>query len=177
MKKRLHNEQVPVWFDRDNIGCSLLDSMSKAIEEALFVLIFYSEEYKNSANCRLEAEYIYQLKKPFIPIRVQENYKPDGWLGILIGQKKYFKLSLEKFENESKILTKQIHQNLKFPNTVAITSRTEKKIMKESQDDSETIEETKIRKSKNKPLECKQWTVNGVQEWVKKNKLNKLETP
>ena len=35
--------------------------------------------------CFSECDYAFQLKKDFIPLMMEENYKPDGWLGILLG--------------------------------------------------------------------------------------------
>ena len=37
-----------------------------------------------------EAEYAYNLKKTLIPILVEDGYKPDGWLGLLLGTKLYY---------------------------------------------------------------------------------------
>ena len=36
-----------------------------------------------------EAEYTFQLKKPILPLMMQRFYKPDGWLGIMLGAKFY----------------------------------------------------------------------------------------
>mgnify|MGYP002788153319 CR=1 FL=1 len=49
--------------------------MSTAIENSECVLVCMSQKYKDSPNCRLEAEYIFQTKKPFIPLIMEENYK------------------------------------------------------------------------------------------------------
>ena len=35
----------------------------------------------------LEAEYTYQLHKDIIPLMMDYRYKPDGWLGIIVGSK------------------------------------------------------------------------------------------
>ena len=35
----------------------------------------------------LEAEYTYQLHKDVIPLMMDYKYKPDGWLGIIVGAK------------------------------------------------------------------------------------------
>ena len=35
----------------------------------------------------LEAEYTYQLHKDVIPLMMDYKYKPDGWLGIIVGSK------------------------------------------------------------------------------------------
>ena len=37
-----------------------------------------------SPNCRAEAQYAFRLKKPIIPVRVQDGYIPDGWLGTVL---------------------------------------------------------------------------------------------
>ena len=42
-----------------------------------------------------EAEYTYKLRKPFIPLRLEPEYNPDGWLGMLIGTRLYFDFSEE----------------------------------------------------------------------------------
>jgi hypothetical protein len=50
-----------------------------------------TEKYKNSPYSRAEAEYTFGLQKKFIPLIMQNDYKPDGWLGILIGTRIRFK--------------------------------------------------------------------------------------
>lgn len=40
-----------------------------------------------------EAEYTFQLKKDYIPLMMQKKYRPDGWLGIILGAKLYFDFS------------------------------------------------------------------------------------
>lgn len=40
-----------------------------------------------------EAEYTFQLKKDYIPLMMQRKYRPDGWLGIILGAKLYFDFS------------------------------------------------------------------------------------
>lgn len=42
-----------------------------------------------------EAEYVYRLRKDFIPLRLQHEYVPDGWLGILVGTRLYFDVYTE----------------------------------------------------------------------------------
>ena len=51
---------------------------------------------QESANCRREASYANDLKKPIIPIIMEQDYKPDGswgWLGLIIAGKLYYNLS------------------------------------------------------------------------------------
>ncbi|XP_077865675.1 uncharacterized protein LOC100367673 [Saccoglossus kowalevskii] len=90
-----------VWMDVDQMAGSTLEAMAEAVEKADVVLICMSEKYKNSPSCRTEAEYTYKLRKDFIPIQVQANYSPDGWLGILVGTKLYFDASADSHLNET----------------------------------------------------------------------------
>ncbi len=78
-------------------------------------MIALSREYKESTNCRLEAEYAFQQKKPIVFIKpqvscvcllyvlvhgireeishTQKDYKPTGWLGLMLGEKLYYDIS------------------------------------------------------------------------------------
>lgn len=48
-----------------------------------------------------EAEYVFERRKPFLPIQVQPKYIPEGWLGILFGSKYRYTLSKpERYEAE-----------------------------------------------------------------------------
>ncbi|XP_025078461.1 uncharacterized protein LOC112554707 isoform X1 [Pomacea canaliculata] len=91
----LRQRQYRVWMDVDSIGghSSTLEAMAKAVEDADAVLLCMSEHYKDSANCRLEAEYAFDKGKVMIPLLMQKGYKPDGWLGILKGSKLYIDFS------------------------------------------------------------------------------------
>lgn len=35
----------------------------------------------------IECDYAFQLSKNIIPVMMERNYRPDGWLGILLGTK------------------------------------------------------------------------------------------
>jgi len=50
-------------------------------------IFFMTSGYKESPNCRAECEYARQQGKLMIPIVAQEGYKPDGWLGLVLGSK------------------------------------------------------------------------------------------
>ena len=87
VKNRLQASGYRVWMDLEQMGGSTLETMAKAVENSSVVLICLSERYKESPNCRSEAEYTYKLGKDIIPLMMQRNYKPDGWLGMLLGTK------------------------------------------------------------------------------------------
>ena len=56
-----------------------MDAMSDAIEGADVMLYGVSLQYKESANCRLEANYAFQQELDMIPLMVQKDYSPMGW--------------------------------------------------------------------------------------------------
>lgn len=56
-------------------GCmagDTLQAMADAVGKAALVLIFVTIKYKESANCRREASYANDLKKPIIPVMVSD---------------------------------------------------------------------------------------------------------
>ncbi|XP_055872747.1 uncharacterized protein LOC106059484 isoform X3 [Biomphalaria glabrata] len=94
MVKKIHNsllsEGYKIWVDYEQMGGSTLQAMADAVENAAVVLICMSEKYKQSPNCRTEAEYTFQLRKDYIPLMMQKKYRPDGWLGAILGAKLFF---------------------------------------------------------------------------------------
>ena len=90
VKNRLQASGYRVWMDLEQMGGSTLEAMAKAVEDSSVVLICVSERYKESPNCRSEAEYAYQLRKDTIPLMMQRKYRGDGWLGMLVGTKLWF---------------------------------------------------------------------------------------
>lgn len=63
----------------DEEGHNLFLTVAEAIEGSALVLVCMTEKYKESPNCRLEGEYCNQQKKPFIPLLMQDKYRPNGW--------------------------------------------------------------------------------------------------
>ena len=87
VKNQLQANGCRVWMDLEQMSGSTLETRAKAVENAAVVLICVSQRYKENPNCRSEAEYAYQLGKDIIPLMMEENYKADGWLGMLLGTK------------------------------------------------------------------------------------------
>ena len=56
-----------------------------------------------------EAEYTRKLQRPFIPIWMQRHYKPDGWLGFLLGEKFYVDFAKYEFNKACAMLMEQIY--------------------------------------------------------------------
>lgn len=106
IKAELEKLKFKVWIDVEDISGSSLESMANAIENSFCILVCMTEKYKQSPNCRwvfvcvcglifnfrwifcwqlfvfsAEGEYSFQLNKPIIPLFMQKDWFPDGWLG------------------------------------------------------------------------------------------------
>ena len=92
---------INVWFDEEEMHGSLIDRMAEAVEGSQAIVLCYSQAYKNSGNCRGEAQYAYKCKKPIIPVRCQDRYDADGWLGFIIGSMLYYDLSTPDSFNQN----------------------------------------------------------------------------
>ncbi|KAL5019742.1 hypothetical protein ScPMuIL_002634 [Solemya velum] len=109
LRDRLKEEGYAIWIDVEKMGGSTLQAMAEAVENAAVVLVCMSEKYKQSPNCRTEAEYTFQLRKDYIPLMLQKRYRPDGWLGAILGAKLYFDFSGKyPFEKTFQGLTKEL---------------------------------------------------------------------
>ena len=108
IKSFLESIGFKCWIDVENIHGSSIDAMATGIETASCVLICMTENYKESNNCRMEAEYTIQKQKPFIPLILQKSYRPDGWLGFILGSKIYIDYTKYSFEECSSRLQKEL---------------------------------------------------------------------
>lgn len=93
IKEELENRGYHTWMDVDKMSGSTLEAMALAVEGAAAVLCCVSKKYKESQACRTEAEYAFQMRKKIVPVLMEANYKPTGWLGALLGTKLYFDMS------------------------------------------------------------------------------------
>jgi len=67
------------WIDVEDMHGDTMTAMANAVEQASCVIICMTEKYYQSVNTKFEADYVVSLKKPFIPLIMQEGYKPTGW--------------------------------------------------------------------------------------------------
>ncbi|KAK7502884.1 hypothetical protein BaRGS_00005833 [Batillaria attramentaria] len=80
-------------MDIHKMGCSTRQSMAEAVEKAYIVLCCMSAKYKDSLPCRQEAEYADDLRKTIIPLKMERDYKADGWLGLMVAGKLFYDFS------------------------------------------------------------------------------------
>jgi hypothetical protein len=90
-----------VWVDTEQMKGATVDAMALAVEGCELMLLGVSCAYKESGNCRMEAQYGLQKKKPFIPLKLTQGYEPDGWLGLLLGTSLWYALYGETLDSES----------------------------------------------------------------------------
>jgi hypothetical protein len=91
-----------------------MSAMADAVENSEFVIMCMSDSYKQSTYCQAEAEYAFKCKRCLIPLIMREGYKPDGWLGFMIGSRMYinfvrhdFNTACEKLLTEIRLQRKQ----------------------------------------------------------------------
>lgn len=103
-----------VWLDENEMAGSLCQAMAHAIEKSKFILMYMSEAYKTSANCRNEAEYARDRKKIIIPLKMKK-VQLDDWLGFIVAGKMFIDFGKYQFEKSIQLLKVEIqrHQTIK----------------------------------------------------------------
>ena len=163
VKNRLQASGYRVWMDLEQMGGSTLETMAKAVEKSSVVLICVSERYKESPNCRSEAEYAYQLRKDIIPLMMQRNYKPDGWLGMLLGTKFWIDFNSKHIVKTG--VTKLIKELGGRGKDVDVTDGPSEPVVQAVQAD--------IVATSPSSLGVSTWTNEEVKQWFKKNRIRK----
>ena len=79
-----------VWIDIEKMKGSTVEAMADAVDNSAVVCYGISKAYKESANCRLEAQYAFQQKKDMVPLMMQKGHQPNGWLGMLLGARLWY---------------------------------------------------------------------------------------
>ncbi|KAL3855571.1 hypothetical protein ACJMK2_014909, partial [Sinanodonta woodiana] len=85
IRDTLISQGYSVWMNIENMDGSSLQSMVEAVEKSHVVLICMSQKYQESASCRAEAEYAFEEKKEVVALLMEQDYKPNGWLALIVG--------------------------------------------------------------------------------------------
>eukprot|EP01045_Picozoa_sp_COSAG04_P020159 COSAG04_NODE_2035_length_4958_cov_31.505454_1_plen_1643_part_10 len=134
-----------VWVDTEQMKGSTVDAMALAVEGSEVMLIGVSRPYKESSNCRMEAQYGLQKKKAMIPLMMQEGYEADGWLGLLLGTSLWYALygaTLEAepaFEDRMSALSREIGSRGRADAVVAASCQAEEPSPEPSEPDESTV--------------------------------------
>ncbi len=147
-------------FDESNTCISAVstnDSKSSTISSCAVIIICLSEAYKNSLRCQSEALYAFNLKKPLLLVRVQENFTLDGWLSKIMMKQFYFDISGNNFETgilKMKSMLKKV-----LPNSNECHQRSESAYGSQELDSLSN---------------WKNWSVGEVIDWAYENELEFL---
>ena len=158
VKNKLQASGYRVWMDLEQMGGSTLEAMAKAVENSTVVLVCVSQRYKESPNCRSEAEYAYQLRKDIIPLMMQNNYKADGWLGMLVGTKLWISFQSKHVIDSG--VTKLIKELGRRGKDVDEIDGSPEAVIR-------TTEATVLTKQPSGP-DVSRWTNNDVKKWLRK---------
>eukprot|EP00732_Lithocolla_globosa_P002246 Lithocolla_globosa_v1_NODE_1419_length_2591_cov_7.666009.p1 type:complete len:640 gc:universal NODE_1419_length_2591_cov_7.666009:2066-147(-) len=102
---------MELWIDVERMQGDVMQAMANAVDEANLLLVFFSLEYKESANCQRELQYAVRQNKPIIYIQIQEEYRPDGWLGLLMCDSLYVKFQKCQTEPTVTEILRILHQS------------------------------------------------------------------
>ena len=177
-----------------------MSAMADAVENSEFVIMCMSDSYKQSTYCQAEAEYAFKCRRRLLPLVMRQGYKPDGWLGFMMGSRIYvdfgrfeFDTACEKLMNEitlqrtqkvPKILidTLPTHGSMETPSErFQSERRTLKTLAERNQRRSETNKDmlkAVLKVGKVRLDFCGksiyQWTDNDVSDFLRFQRLNSL---
>jgi hypothetical protein len=147
--KKLRDLGYDVWRDEEgsNIFPSMQgdieDAMAEAIQKSFAMVVFVSQQYKESVNCRAEAKYARAREAngflKLIYVMVDENYHTrsspravDGWLGFMVGSDLWYPLwQMNQLEQTAKAIADLVGDHAKnngsssgvdFPSPIAMKS-------------------------------------------------------
>ena len=86
----LRSRGYNIWIDIEKMQGSTVEAMADAVEGAAVMCYGISQAYKESANCRLEAQYAYQQQLDMVPLMMEDGYRAKGWLGMLLGVRLWY---------------------------------------------------------------------------------------
>eukprot|EP01048_Picozoa_sp_COSAG05_P019267 COSAG05_NODE_2974_length_2448_cov_2.235419_2_plen_289_part_00 len=79
-----------VWIDIEKMQGSTVEAMADAVEDCAVMCYGISKAYKESTNCRMEAQYAFQQQKDMVPLMMVEGYNARGWLGMMLGVRLWY---------------------------------------------------------------------------------------
>ncbi|CAF2638603.1 unnamed protein product [Rotaria sp. Silwood2] len=97
-----------LWVNKHYLHSANPDVVATAMEKADIVIMCFSNKYRESSVCRLEGEYADKRNRPIIPVRVEAEYKPTGWLNDVVGQRKHIDFIDLNFDFACQVLIKEI---------------------------------------------------------------------
>ncbi|CAF4514030.1 unnamed protein product [Rotaria socialis] len=163
--KQIYEELIKagyrVWIDFDQMHGNVMDAMTQAIEQSNTVIMCMSEQYRKSNYCRAEAQYAFQRERKIVPILLQKQYKPDGWLLFIIGQLLYVDFNKYELPHAMELLTKELKA----------TETNDENALHVSPKENAQTSHMKTTLSVTYPVNILQWTEKQVQDWLVEHDL------
>ncbi|CAF3373963.1 unnamed protein product [Rotaria socialis] len=170
-----------IWIDIEQMHGSTIEAMANAVDGAEFILMCMSESYKRSANCKSEAEYAFNRKKHIVPIKMKQEYVPDGWLGFILGTRLYIDFGTYEFEKAMKLLDSEIQLQKKKRKETKELAKIERAAAVGTSCDEKNDEEKKevagvksSLKMKSNKGDISDWSEEKVQDFLMKHKLRTM---
>jgi len=179
LKTQLKAEGFNTWIDEENMPPgSVIDGMEAAITNAAMMLVCFSEGYKKSPPCRMEAEYALKKGKPMLYVKAEKNYRPDGWLEFIMGQKLYYDVGKPQVTQQLVKHIRDIYAGVTAePLPVAPLTVSSASAMGAEGHSSKLGASATPSTKTGKPPAWSKWTEVQVLKWLKDNKLDVLSNP
>ena len=134
----------------------------EAIQHSHFLILCLSENYKQNYFCRLQAQFAHEKQIKIIPILIDEFYRPDGWISILIGNLFSIDFTHSSYSQSIEILLNE----LKHPHTTVLDSLVIRHQPQSLRNSSISLDFS------SKFID--QWTSNDVEQWLKVKNLSSI---
>lgn len=189
IKERLRDKGHKVWMDVEQMSGDILETMAQGVENAAVVLVCFSRKYKESDYCRQEAQYAHKLKKAMIPLKMEEGYEPDGWLGFMLASEYFVNFSgkyiadsnreEEKVQDLFRQIEKKWKSGLDFVDAAIIQKKDAPVVSKVKEElyashgAMLTSKPSEERKQQRPPKfsAIRRWSKDDVHNWLKNNNL------
>ncbi|CAF3337407.1 unnamed protein product [Rotaria socialis] len=173
--KQIYEELIKagyrVWIDFDQMHGNVMDAMAQAIEQSNTVIMCMSEQYRKSNYCRAEAQYAFQRERKIVPILLQKQYKPDGWLLFIIGQLLYVDFNKYEFSRAMQMLHNELKVELMAETHTAPVRPKEDSVVAHS---TTYISPPEVLRSSIVSENILDWTQSQVQNWLLEHNLRQL---
>eukprot|EP01047_Picozoa_sp_COSAG01_P028404 COSAG01_NODE_1906_length_8932_cov_6.105263_7_plen_1049_part_00 len=113
VRQVLTQKKIKTWMDIDGgMEVDLYDSMARGVSNAACVVCFMTQQYEDSANCKMELKFAKDKNVPIIPVMYQGGgWRAGGWLGLITSGALWVAMNdTTSFDESVEMLTLQIEK-------------------------------------------------------------------
>jgi hypothetical protein len=113
VRQVLTQKKIKTWMDIDGgMEVDLYDSMARGVSNAACVVCFMTQQYEDSANCKMELKFAKDKNVPIIPVMYQGGgWRAGGWLGLITSGALWVAMNdTTPFDESVEMLTLQIEK-------------------------------------------------------------------